>query len=263
MWKKSLEPLLNFSKYEGAGNDFILIDDRAEFFPKEDRVLIRRLCHRRFGIGADGLILLQTDQYADFRMRIFNCDGMEADGCGNGSRCLMRFIEDLGLPIKRPISLAVGQRVLRAEFIQDKIAIEMGDLQEQKTFVIDGKEVHFVHSGAPHAVLFTEEIGSVDLAKEGPKLRSHPLFMPHGANVNIASLKKGHLLLRTYEKGVESETLACGTGAVAAAAIASKLYGLKSPILVRCRGGDLEIAVDSRLKMLGEANRIFQGSFSF
>ena len=149
-----------FSKYEGAGNDFILIDDRASSFPLTDRAFLSRLCHRKTGIGADGVILLQLSKTADFRMRIFNSDGGEAEGCGNGLRCLVRFLSDLGLSRKH-YQIETGDRIVQAEFVQGKIAVQMGAprnlLLHQK---IDAWEVHSVDTGVPHAVIFVpDEIG--------------------------------------------------------------------------------------------------------
>ena len=252
-----------FSKYEGAGNDFILIDDRVPHFPLDNPALIQRLCHRRFGIGADGIVLLRTDAKADFRMRIFNSDGGEAQGCGNGVRCLMRFIEELGLP-RKAMKIAVGSRLLEADFQDCSVRVEMGAVSEWKTHSIEGREIHFVDSGVPHAVWFVPDVEQIPLHETGPILRHHPYFAPRGANVNIASIEKDNSVrVRTFERGVEAETLACGTGATAVAVVGAKLRGWESPVRIRYAGGDLDIHFDSSLEriwMAGPARKVFSGT---
>lgn len=255
---------LSFSKFEGAGNDFILIDDRAARFPIGDALLIQNLCHRRFGIGADGVILLQNDAQADLRMRIFNSDGSEAEGCGNGVRCLMRFLEDLGWQTKR-YRIAVGGKILSAEFLGDSISVEMGEISGWKTHSIEGREIHFVDSGVPHAVWFVSDVEMIPLHEVGPLLRRHPLFAPRGTNVNIAAIGQDRSVrVRTFERGVEGETLACGTGATAVAAIGAKLFGWDSPVRICYPGGDLEIYFDGSLQRIwlaGPARKVFSGIY--
>ncbi len=254
---------LSFVKYEGAGNDFILIDDRALSFPIHDRKRIEQLCHRRFGIGADGIILLQSEANADFRMRILNSDGSEAEGCGNGLRCFLLFLSDLGLPRKKT-RIAIGSRIVEAEFVGEKIGVQMGPAMNLKIKLqIEGREVHSVDTGVPHAVQFVLDIEKIDVAKEGSFLRYHPFFQPKGTNVNFAALQTdGSIRVRTYERGVEGETLACGTGATAVAAIAAKIVRLPSPILLHFPGGTLEVHFNERMsdfKMVGPARRVFSG----
>lgn len=253
----------DFAKYQGAGNDFILIDDRAPSFPLNDQKLVQQLCHRKFGIGADGLILLQTDSTADFRMRIFNCDGSEAESCGNGLRCLMRFISDLGLP-QKPYTIATANRIVHAEFLGEKISIQMGPARDLRLHLkIDEWTVHSVDTGVPHAVLFVSDLEKVDLKTIGPYLRHHPTFQPRGTNVNIASQQSdGSFRVRTFERGIEGEVLACGTGALAVGAIASEIYRSPSPVHIHFSGGELEIHYQNKeLRMVGPAKRIFVGSF--
>ena len=255
-----------FAKYEGAGNDFILIDDRPLFFPSKDSNFIQRLCHRKFGIGADGVILLQKDSSAHFRMRIFNSDGSEAESCGNGLRCLLRFIDDLGLP-RENYSIAADQRIVEAGFEKNQVAIKMGPPADIKLNLhVDGQEVHFINTGVPHAVLFVSDVASIDVQKAGAHLRSHPQFGPKGTNVNFASLQKeGSIRVRTFERGVEGETLACGTGAAAVGVIASLTQATKSPILLHFPGGTLEIHFQKKdfsdLKLVGPARRICSGIY--
>lgn len=247
---------LSFVKYQGAGNDFILIDDRAPHFnPK----LVPKLCHRKFGIGADGVILLQHDAAADFRMRIFNSDGGEAGSCGNGLRCLMRFMVDLGLP-KKNYRITTGERVVSAGFEGDRISVQMGKAQNLQQLEIEGREVHFLDTGVPHVVVFREE----ELRILGPFLRHHPRFHPSGTNVNLARVQNdGSVYVRTYERGVEGETLACGTGAAAVGVIVSRKFQISNPIRVVSAGGEIEIYVDGLdVTMVGDAVKVFKGEFS-
>jgi diaminopimelate epimerase len=246
--------MLFFTKYQGAGNDFILIDDCALHF---DTNLVPQLCDRKFGVGADGVILLQIDPVADFRMRIFNRDGSEAESCGNGLRCLLRFIADLGMPQKK-YRIATQDRVVEADFVGDRIRIEMGLALNLKRCHIEGFEVYSLNTGVPHAVIFSKE---ADLKILGPLLRYHPLFQPDGTNVNVAMLQiDGSVHVRTYERGVEGETLSCGTGAAAVALIASQKYHLPNPIQVCSLGGEIDIYVDGlKATLIGDAIKIFDG----
>lgn len=249
---------LSFVKFQGAGNDFILIDDRAPHF---NSTLVPQLCHRKFGIGADGVILLQNDPVADFRMRIFNNDGSEAGSCGNGLRCLMLFIVDLGLP-KKTYRIATGERVVLAGFEGDKIRIDMGLAQNVKQLSIQGFEVHSLDTGVPHAVVFSPK---ADLKTLGPLLRHHSAFQPAGTNVNVAQMQSdGSIHVRTYERGVEGETLACGTGAAAVGVIASQKYHMPNPIRISSAGGEIEIHVEGlNATLIGEAAKVFEGDYSF
>jgi len=246
---------MKFAKYEGVGNDFILIDDRNQEFSYSPE-LVRNLCHRRLGIGADGLILLQNHPTADVQMRIFNADGFETSSCGNGLRCFMRFLSDLGYP-ERTTCIAIGDRVLSADYRSDGIAIDMGEMRDlQLNIALEGHQLHFVDSGVPHVVSFDP----APLETFGPYIRFHRHFAPHGANVNICDPIT--CKIRTYERGVEGETLGCGTGVTAVAVIGSQLYGWESPVSIHCPGGTLTIHFDSSLKsviMVGPANRVFWG----
>lgn len=248
MWK------LSFAKYEGNGNDFILIDDREGSFPLHSR-LIQKLCHRKFGIGADGLILIQKGH--DFRMRIFNCDGSEPESCGNGLRCFVYFLKELGIK-RQALSIEIGPRTVVAEWRADQLAIDMGEVtQVALQLETELGLVHFAHSGVPHAIQFVPNVSVIDVPHLGSLLRHHPLFFPNGANVSFAQLQQdGSLSVRTYERGVEAETLACGTAAIAVGWVAQALYGLKGKIPVHFSGGSLE--VEGRW-MFGRAQKVFSG----
>lgn len=248
----------SFVKYHGAGNDFVLIDDRSRSFPFHDRKFIQNLCNRKQGIGADGVILLAEDASADFRMRIFNCDGQEAESCGNGLRCLARFIQDLGFK-KNSYGIAIGNRTVEVWFEEDLVAVDMGEAEGLRLNIdTEVGSVHFVDTGVPHAVQFVSDVEAVDLGVLGPRLRHHFQFQPRGANVNIATrLSDKTLKGRTFERGVEGETLACGTGAVAIAVVAKKIYKMEMPLTILFRGGELIVnEKEGRLHMIGPAVRV-------
>lgn len=264
---------LHFSKYVGCGNDFILIDDREGTFPFASKEWIAKLCHRNFGIGADGIILLQSPQKADFRMRIFNCDGSEAEMCGNGIRCLKLFLSDLGY--KEPSYLIeTMKRQLKVTTEEGLVAVEMGpptELRFSIPIAYQGQEyeAYYLDTGVPHLVLFVDDIAAIDVAAFGSFLRHHPLFAPKGCNVNFAERTPfERIAIRTYERGVERETLACGTGATAAALAAAYKYQLKSPVNIGVSSKDqLSIgfqwdgALFSNVTMRGEAYRSFVGQY--
>ncbi len=249
--------MLKFTKIQGAGNDFILIDDRAGSFSLGESE-IRRLCHRHFGIGADGLILLQREDI--WRMRIFNSDGRETEGCGNGLRCLGRFLLELSLPFKNT-PVRVSDRIVEISYIGDKIGVDMGEPRGLSLHIATEKGiVHFVDTGVPHVVHFVDAIEYAPLDELGPFWRRHPRFAPKGANVNLAALEDGRIRVRTFERGVEGETLACGTGACAVALVAHTVYSIPSPIAISFPGGELEIQIEqNRLVMIGPAVKVFEG----
>jgi diaminopimelate epimerase len=263
-----------FAKYVGCGNDFVIIDDREHRFPTTNRAAISSICHRQCGIGADGLILLQNAHDADFRMRIFNADGSEAEMCGNGIRTLMAFIvaENLAHTSCLIDTKAGKKRVYAAA---ELFAVDMGPpsaIQWDIDVPFEGQklDVHFLNTGVPHAVLLTSDVANFDLDRTGRHVRNHRLFQPHGTNFNaVAIAEDGKVWNRTYERGVEAETLACGTGCVAAALVASYKQGLKSPISVVTKSGqELQVsfarqgATFEKVTMLGPANKTFEGSFS-
>jgi diaminopimelate epimerase len=258
---------LSFSKYQGAGNDFIIIDDRSACFPAE-KELISRLCHRKYGIGADGLILLQKSLAADYRMNFYNSDGSRPGMCGNGLRCLASFIKSLGLT-DDCCSIESPQGIHSIKFMGDKVAVSMGTPKVQHwelPLVHEGQalKAYVIHSGVPHAVFFLDEIENVNLDHLGKQVRFSPLFSPEGVNVNIVTVAKpSSLCIRTYERGVEGETLACGTGAVAAAYAASLVFGLNSPIQILPASKEtLEVVRENKegeMFLIGSAAFVFSG----
>ena len=263
--------LWTFFKYHGCGNDFILIDNRGKRFLKPGPSLVSRLCHRQFGIGADGLILLENSTQADFGMRIFNADGTEAEMCGNGIRCLKRLIETLGFT-KTPCTISTLRSILQLTCRGDQIAVDMGTVSDVRWNIplsLNGRSYtgHYLNTGVPHLVIFVEDLELVPVLVDGAALRHHSLFQPQGVNVNFAACSKNHShcewSYRTYERGVEGETLACGTGATAVALALMAIEGVRAPISLKTRSGDsLEIDVPDGLgiQLCGPATFVFQGT---
>ena len=255
--------VLSFAKYQGAGNDFIVIDDRIAFFPAHDGAIIRRLCHRQKGIGADGVILLQESDKADFRMRIFNADGGEPSMCGNGIRCLVHYIRGLGFK-SSSFKIETMHSVLACQAFDEKVGVFMGaphimhwgiEVLNMTAYVLD--------TGVPHAVIFVSDLDNLDVFNLGRAIRTHKLFAPNGVNVDFAAFPshEGVVRVRTYERGVEAETLACGTGAAAVAYVAHVLFGLESLVPILTASGEtLEIHREEKeLLMIGPATPVFHG----
>ncbi|MCU0461270.1 MAG: diaminopimelate epimerase [Bacteroidales bacterium] len=250
-----------FNKYQGAGNDFIIIDNRKDIFNPDDHNLINRLCDRRFGIGADGLILISCHDKADFEMKYFNSDGKPGSMCGNGGRCTAHFANKWDIAGRSQKFMAFDG-LHKAEVTDDMVRLQMADVNEYK--IIDGS--YLINTGSPHYVIFTTEIDQMDVNEEGKRLRWSPRFSPGGTNVNFVEVHGNGLYLRTFERGVEEETLACGTG-VTASAIASVLKGHfdTAPVRVKARGGDLEVDFkvdDGKIRnvwLTGSATFVFEG----
>ncbi|CAF23166.1 diaminopimelate epimerase [Candidatus Protochlamydia amoebophila] len=261
----------SFTKYVGCGNDFILFDNRNGKFPFSIP-LIQQLCHRQWGVGADGIILLENSTIAHARMRIFNADGSEAEMCGNGLRCLIDWMESLNI-LHSIYSIETNNHVLKAWKSASNITIEMGSPNKLNWNVPISFEskIYYVHSlntGVPHIILFAENIEQFPLERMGPFIRYHPLWKPDGTNFSIVQHLHGQtFMIRTYERGVEAETLACGTGATAAALAAAFQYRLSAPISMQTRSGIcLEIGFTllnqkfTNVTMTGPALAVFNGS---
>jgi diaminopimelate epimerase len=264
--------MLRFTKMNGAGNDFILIDNRMGDV-RLDRSQIAQLCDRHRGIGADGILLLEKPgNCADFRMRYFNADGGEAEMCGNGARCFARFANKVAIA-KEEISFETQAGVISAELKGDSVTLGMTEptdlrLHLELDIADEKKTVHFVNSGVPHVVIRVPNIDAVDVRCEGAAIRYHKTFSPNGTNVNFIE-KHGakKIAIRTYERGVEDETLACGTGIVASALIFGATEGCHGPITVLARGGDeLQVGFEtvagrfSNVTLTGPAEFVFEGT---
>lgn len=268
--------LLHFFKMNGAGNDFIVIDNR-DLSISLDAETIEALCDRNRGIGADGLLAVEPARKgADFRFRYYNADGGEAEMCGNGARCFGRFTAHLLKEIPDRVTFETMAGTLAAEMIGDDVRIAMSepkDLKLDSGTTIPGLEatLHFINTGVPHVVAFVpggQAFEELDVYTHGSAIRNHHAFAPAGTNANFATvLAPGHLEIRTYERGVEDETLACGTGMVACALIHHLLTGTPSPIKVDVAGGDtLEIGFEKtgeqtfrNVTLTGPADFVFEG----
>jgi diaminopimelate epimerase len=264
--------MLRFTKMNGAGNDFILIDNRAGDI-RLDRSQIARLCDRHRGIGADGVLLLEKpSNRADFRMRYFNADGGEAEMCGNGARCFARFANKIAGAQKK-ISFETPAGVIAADLVNDLVTLKMTEptglrINMKVPMTDEDKTVHFINSGVPHVVIPVSRVDDVDVRREGSAVRYHKMFSPNGANVNFVEKRAPNLIaVRTYERGVEDETLACGTGVVASALIFAIIEKANGPITVIARGGDeLQVGFERsdnqvrNVTLTGPAEFIFEGS---
>ncbi|MEA3408840.1 MAG: diaminopimelate epimerase [Candidatus Eisenbacteria bacterium] len=257
----------------GAGNDFIVIDDRVNVIGNDARELAKQLCRRRLSVGADGLMLIVPSTRADFRMRYFNADGSEADMCGNGGRCVAKFAHEKG--IAGPAMTFESRsglhdaRILRS----GDVLLNMADprailLDNQVQFGGEMRTLHRINTGVPHAVCEVEQLNDFPVVEVGRLIRYYTGYVPEGTNADFMEVLDEHTVaLRTYERGVENETLACGTGAVAAALISAVLGKTRPPIEVHTRGGDT-LTVDfymsdvgfSGVTLTGNADIIYEGA---
>lgn len=253
---------LSFNKYQGAGNDFVMVDNRGSVIDPDDRILINKLCDRRFGIGADGLILISDHDEYDYEMKYFNADGRIGSMCGNGGRCTALFAFNLGIAGRKQRFLAYDGP--HEATVEDEIVrLQMADVAANPK-VIDGN--YFLNTGSPHYVIFNQDIDSVNVFSEGRRLRYSQAFAPGGTNVNFVEVNHDGLYVRTYERGVEDETLACGTG-VTASAIASVLKGHfdTNSIDIRTKGGILNVTLEllkdkvTNIWLSGPATFVFEG----
>jgi len=228
----------------GAGNDFIVIDDRDNAVGNDARELAKQLCRRRVSVGADGLILVVPSTRADFRMRYFNADGSEADMCGNGGRCVAKFAHVKGIA-GASMTFESSSGLHGAEVLEDgDVCLKMTDprailMDNRLPFAGEERSIHRVNTGVPHAVCEVENLDNFPVVEVGRLIRFYTGYMPEGTNADFIEVKdQSSVALRTYERGVENETLACGTGAVAAAIISAALGKTKPPVAVHTRGGE-------------------------
>lgn len=252
---------IKFYKYQGAGNDFVMIDNRDKNFPVNTSI-IAKLCDRNFGIGGDGLILLENDVDQDFKMVYFNSDGNESTMCGNGGRCIVRFAHDLKVAPENMTFNAIDG-LHHAKVNGDIIRLQMINIDD----VEDHNHYLFMNTGSPHHVEFVENVDEVDVYNKGKAIRNGAPYFEKGTNVNFVEvLPNNQLKIRTYERGVENETLACGTG-ITAAAIAAYVRGYvnSNEITIDALGGKLSVNFDEKnntfenVWLNGPAVRVFEG----
>jgi diaminopimelate epimerase len=259
---------LRFYKYQGTGNDFVMVDDRAQQFDATNYQLVRHLCDRRRGIGADGLILLRLHPDVDFEMVYFNADGYLGSMCGNGGRCTVAFAHYVGL-IQNTARFVAADGPHEAHIDADgTVNLRMQDVLGQQEVSEDGI---FVNTGSPHIVRFLDasRLAELNVVSEGRAIRYNERFRERGTNVNFVEMPPTPdqpLQVRTYERGVEDETLSCGTG-VTAVALAASRRGANSPVHLRTPGGDLRVSFDAQpdgsfvnVYLSGPAVRVFEGT---
>jgi diaminopimelate epimerase len=265
--------LLEFTKMNGAGNDFVLVDNRAQNIRlTPDQIM--RLCHRQRGVGADGVMLLIPcgSGKADWSWEFYNSDGSVAEMCGNGARCFARFVQKL-TGAKGKLTFETGAGIISAEFYGERVTVSLTSpkdlkLEEKVNLSVGTQPVHSVNTGVPHAVLFVPDADQAMVQQLGRELRYHPHFAPKGTNVNfVQHLGACSIRVRTYERGVEGETLACGTGVTASALISARLHKFTSPVKVQVQGGDqLEVSFKqgsdgefTDVRLTGPADFVFGG----
>jgi len=257
---------LNFSKYEGAGNDFILVDNRnKEFSSINNTETIKYLCDRHFGIGADGLMILELKNDFDFEMRYFNADGREGSMCGNGGRCIVAFAKHLNLIQAETNFLAVdGPHYAIISENGNWVSLQMIDVQEINS---DG-DAFVLNTGSPHYVIQVEDLASKDVYKDGKDIRYNETYSKNGVNVNFVEDFGDHYFVRTYERGVENETFACGTGVTAVSMAMAKKKGLTGEIKnsIKVPGGNLSVRFNydgnlfNNVFLEGPATFVFEGT---
>lgn len=257
---------VHFFKYQGAGNDFVIIDNRQEFFPKNDTRWIAQLCDRRFGIGADGLILLENDESSDFKMVYFNPDGTQiVIMCGNGSRCLVAFARYLGI-IDKEATFRAGDGLHYATIEGNIVNVKLRNVEEIQQM----PDYTFMNTGTPHHVQLVQDLEHFEVKKEGAKLR-YGLYGQTGSNINFVEQSGADIFqVRTYERGVEDETFSCGTGVTAVALAMHKLgKTLATTLNFNTLGGDLSVSFTPQnggytdIYLKGPATQVYKGELAY
>ena len=257
-----LRMIFSFVKYQGTGNDFVIIDNRDKRFPIENHDAVAQICHRNFGVGADGFIAVEQDESSDFYMRYFNADGHEGSLCGNGSRCAIHYAKTLGLT-KNNVVFRAADGLHKAQFVGDEVALELHAVSHWEFRESD----IFLDTGSPHHVVFVSDIDKVDVEILGSKIAHSAPYFSDGTNVNFVQyVDANSLIVRTFERGVEAETLSCGTG-VTASALAAHISALTTSkkIQIHTRGGNLSVSFSvtengyESIILQGPATPVFTG----
>lgn len=251
--------IIPFTKYQGTGNDFIMIDNLDTKIGLSTSQIIR-ICDRKFGIGSDGIILIERAEEADFKMVFFNPDASESF-CGNGSRCAVDFARGF-LTLDSTVYFSASDGLHEAEGSSQEVSVKMSDVTEIKNF---GKD-YFLNTGSPHYVIFSDDLNLLDIVASAQEARFHERFLPGGTNVNFVQLSHDGIRVRTYERGVEDETLSCGTGVTACALAAAFKLNLVSPISVSTPGGQLKVSFQTKklgfenIWLSGPATKVYTGT---
>lgn len=254
---------IQFYKYQGTGNDFVIIDNRDGHLDTLSAKQVARLCNRRFGIGGDGLMLLNTRAGYDFEMKYYNSDGRESTMCGNGGRCLVKFAYDLGMIKTTYRFLAIDGEHEAEVDIDGTVALKMNDVNDVK----QQRNGQFVlNTGSPHFIEFSQDVMNMDVFSKGRRIRNSPEFVKEGINVNfVEQTGEDHITVRTYERGVEDETFSCGTGVTAAALVCFHNDNGFNRVEVKTKGGNLSVEYDKignsykDIWLNGPAEKVFEG----
>ncbi|MBM3235726.1 diaminopimelate epimerase [Candidatus Poribacteria bacterium] len=263
-----------FMKLSGAGNDFVIIDNRYNVIPTDEVNFVIKVCARRISVGADGLLLVENSDIADFKMRYFNSDGSEVATCGNGARCIAKFAYVNGIASKK-MRFETKAGIYEAEIIGNNVKVSMSDPTDVRlNFPLrledETDEVCFANSGVPHVVFFAEDLENTDVFNLGRETRYHDDFNPAGTNANFVRVRDEHAMdIRTYERGVEDETLACGTGAIASAVVSALLGKVAPPVAMHTAGGyvltiyfNIEGNTITNVRLEGDARIIYSGELN-
>ena len=257
--------MIVFHKYQGTGNDFVIIDDRDETFDFENESLINKICDRKLGVGADGLILLRNSKSSDFKMIYYNADGKESTMCGNGGRCIAHFAREKGIISTNAEFDAIdGVHLISLVPGSDIVSLAMSNVNNIESIEMDG----FLNTGSPHYVRIVDDLSSVKIISDAHEIRFSPRFKSEGVNINFVELIDDGIYVRTYERGVEDETLSCGTGMVAAALITFLTGEMQdlSECVIKTKGGKTMVSFNhiggdnfEDIKLIGPAKLVFSG----
>ena len=259
--------IIPFFKYQGTGNDFILIDQRQQqLITRKDIAIIEKLCDRKFGIGADGLMLLQNTEGYDFEMIYFNADGKESSMCGNGGRCIVAFAKHLEAIENECHFLAIdGAHDAKINTEGDYVELKMIDVRQ----IERGNDFYLMNTGSPHFVQFVPQMSAINVFENGKKIRYSERFAKEGVNVNFVEEKENGIEVTTYERGVEDETLSCGTGVTAAAIAFAQKNNQSGTINIKTKGGNLAVRLSNDgyigykdIWLCGGANLVFKGNIT-
>jgi len=257
----------SFTKMAGTGNDFIVIDNRSEVFKGDEQEFFEKICRRRFSVGADGVILIQNGKIAPVEMYYLNSDGRQAAMCGNGARCAAKYVFEKNIISERQFDIEAAGRVYSVSVGQEDVTVRFGSVSDYDPDLnleveTEWQRGGFVISGVPHYVIFVPDVDKVDVEKYGRMYRRSPLFK-NGTNINFVQRSgESSIKVRTYERGVEGETLSCGTGSVASAFIAYKRLSVRLPVTVETKGGILKVGSDDgweSILLTGPAEIVYEG----
>jgi len=263
---------IQFQKYQGTGNDFVLIDNRnGKLIPENfTQKQIAFLCHRRFGIGADGLMLVESSQRFDFEMKYYNSDGNLGSMCGNGGRCIVAFAKKIGAFVENKTHFLASDGEHEAQIYENENQIYVKLKMQNVSEIIQQEEFTFLNTGSPHHIEFVENTEKIDVFAKGRQIRYNSKLYPNGTNVNFVQITGNQIKVRTYERGVEDETYSCGTGVVASSiATYAKNNQLKNQFEVSTKGGDLKVSFSHKsanefenIWLEGAATFVFEGTIS-